>query len=210
MSAAKGSSKRRGKESQPLRSDKKIREDEDFDPDLSNDIKGIISALQQIREKAQQEGQKKSEETIGSIAAEVKSMLDDAKSKLEKERQSFVKALSKSSKECEFSLKNESAKFQAAYEKFGKEKAAHLQAFKDIFSKFEDEKEKLFVRYQQQRKREKSMLSDLEKACADKIAAAEESLKKKKQDGKSFSILRKSLGSFLESASDEDFPPDED
>ncbi|XP_058098885.1 uncharacterized protein LOC131243506 [Magnolia sinica] len=30
-------------------------------------------------------------------------------------------------------------------------------------------------------KREKSMLSDLEKACADKIAAAEVSLKKKKQ-----------------------------
>ncbi|XP_077247601.1 DNA ligase-like protein [Tasmannia lanceolata] len=210
MSAAKGSSKRRGKESEAvLRSEKKTREDEDFDPDLSSDIKGIISALQQIREKAQKDGQKKNEETIASVASEVKSMLDDAKSKLEKERQTFVKALSKSSKECECSLKEESSKFQAAYEKFFKEKAAHLQAFNDIFSKFEGEKEKMFVRYEQHRKREKTMLNELEKACTDKIAAAEDSLKKKKQDDKSFSILRKSLGSFLDCASDEDFAPDE-
>eukprot|EP00268_Persea_americana_P065687 TRINITY_DN8819_c0_g1_i4.p1 TRINITY_DN8819_c0_g1~~TRINITY_DN8819_c0_g1_i4.p1 ORF type:complete len:137 (+),score=41.74 TRINITY_DN8819_c0_g1_i4:504-914(+) len=136
-------------------------------------------------------------------------MLDDAKSKLEKDRQSFVKALSKSSKECECSLKDESAKFQAAFEKFREEKAVHLQAFKDIFSKFEDEKEKLFVRFQQQRKREKSMLAELEKSCTEKVAAVEDSLKKKKQDDKSFNILRKSLGSFLESGSDEDFAPDE-
>ncbi|RWR85481.1 DNA ligase 1 isoform X1 [Cinnamomum micranthum f. kanehirae] len=210
MSTAKGiSSKRRGKESEALRPEKRSREVDDFDPDLSSDIKGIISALQQIREKAQKDGQKKNEETIASVAAEVKSMLDDAKSKLEKERQSFVKALSKSSKECECSLKDESAKFQAAFEKFREEKAVHLQAFKDIFSKFEDEKEKLFVRFQQQRKREKSMLAELEKACTEKVAAVEDSLKKKKQDDKSFNILRKSLGSFLESGSDEDFAPDE-
>lgn len=29
------------------------------------------------------------------------------------------------------------------------------------------------------------------------------------QDDKTFSILRKTLGSFLENASDEDFPPDD-
>ncbi|RZC73261.1 hypothetical protein C5167_048744 [Papaver somniferum] len=55
---------------------------------------------------------------------EVKTILNDAKSKLERERQTFVKALSKSSKECENSLKDEFAKFQSVYEKFSKEKAA--------------------------------------------------------------------------------------
>lgn len=33
--------------------------------EMCSDIKGIISALQQIREKAQKDGQKKNEETIG-------------------------------------------------------------------------------------------------------------------------------------------------
>ncbi|KAL6010734.1 hypothetical protein ACLOJK_001175 [Asimina triloba] len=150
MSAAKVTRKKQGKDPESLRSVKKARENEDFDPDLSNDITGIISALQQIKEKAQQEGQKKSEETIASVAAEVKSMLDDAKSKLEKERTNT------------------------------------------------------------QRKKEKTMLSEAEKASTNKIAAAEELLKKKKQDSKSFSILRKSLGSFLDCGSDEDFPPDDD
>ncbi|XP_038987394.1 uncharacterized protein LOC120112354 [Phoenix dactylifera] len=79
----------------------------------------------------------------------------------------------------------------------------------ELFSKYEDEKDKLYVRYEQQRKKEKANPSELEKACVLKIARAEESLKKKKQDDKSFSILRKSLGSFLEGASDDDFGPDE-
>ncbi|KAL6006313.1 Serine--glyoxylate aminotransferase [Asimina triloba] len=70
--------------------------------------------------------------------------------------------------------------------------------------------QKLVVRYQHQRKKEKTMLSEAEKASTNKIAAAEELLKKKKQDSKSFSILRKSLGSFLDCGSDEDFPPDDD
>lgn len=209
MSSGKGSGRKRGSESEALRSEKKNRITDGFDPDLTSDIKGIISALQQIRDKAQKDGQKKTEETIGSVATEVKSMLDDAKSKLEKERQSFLKALSKSSKECECSLKNEYSKFQAAHEKFNKEKAEHLQVFEEILSRFEDEKEKLFARFQQQRKKEKTMLAELQKTCADKIASAENSLKKKKQDDKSFSILRKSLGSFLESGSDEDFTLEE-
>ncbi|XP_072969248.1 uncharacterized protein [Typha angustifolia] len=212
MSAAKGSSKRRGKDLESFRSEKKQHRgiaDFDADLDLSSDIKGIISALQQIREKAQKDGQKKNEETIGSVAAEIRTMLDDTKSKFDKERQSFLKALSKSSKECELSLKNEFTKFQASHDKFCKEKATFLQTFKELFSKFEDEKEKLFARYEQQRKKEKTTLSELERVSAQKIGNAEESLRKKKQDDKSFSMLRKSLGSFLESASDDDFGPDE-
>uniref|UniRef100_F6HKA7 DNA ligase 1 n=2 Tax=Vitis vinifera TaxID=29760 RepID=F6HKA7_VITVI len=148
-----------------------------------------MSALHQIREKSQKDGQKKNEETISSLSTEMKSMIDDLKSKLEKERQSFAKALSKSSKECENSLKIEAARFQEVYEKFSKERSAHLQAF--------------------QGKKEKTMISEHEKACADKIARLEESLKKKKQDDKTFNILRKTLGSFLGNGSDEDFPPDD-
>ncbi|XP_072969249.1 uncharacterized protein [Typha angustifolia] len=192
MSAAKGSSKRRGKDLESFRSEKKQHRgiaDFDADLDLSSDIKGIISALQQIREKAQKDGQKKNEETIGSVAAEIRTMLDDTKSKFDKERQSFLKALSKSSKECELSLKNEFTKFQASHDKFCKEKATFLQTFKG--------------------KKEKTTLSELERVSAQKIGNAEESLRKKKQDDKSFSMLRKSLGSFLESASDDDFGPDE-
>ncbi|XP_061370300.1 uncharacterized protein LOC133313019 isoform X2 [Gastrolobium bilobum] len=96
-------------------------------------------------------------------------------------RQSFAKALSKSSKECEISFKNESVKFQALYEKFSKEKATSLQALEDIVSKFEEEKEKLFMRYEQLRKKERVIISEQEKTCNDKIAQLEESLKKKKQ-----------------------------
>ncbi|KAE7995666.1 hypothetical protein FH972_000437 [Carpinus fangiana] len=211
MSTAKArSARKQGSESELARSAKRNRVEEefDFDLDLSNDIKGLMSALHQIRDKAQKDGQKKNEETIASVAAEMKSMIDELKSKFEKDRQSFAKTLSKSSKECENCLKNEAAKFQGLYEKFCKEKVSHLQALKDTISRFEEEKEKLFTRYEQMRKRERSMISEQEKACAAKIAHLEESLKKKKQDDKTFSILRKTLGSFWEDA-DEDFPPDD-
>ncbi|XP_071736176.1 meiosis-specific protein ASY3-like [Rutidosis leptorrhynchoides] len=184
--------------------------EDDFDADLSSDIKGLMSALHQIKEKAQKDGQKKKDETISSVATEIRSKFDDLKSKVEKERQNFAKALSKSSKECENLLKNETAKFQTLYENFSKDKNAHLQALKDTISKYEEDKERLFLRYEQQRKKEKNMLSEHEKACATKIAELEESLKKKKQDDKTFSILRKTLGSFLDNASDEDFPADDD
>ncbi|KAG4959915.1 hypothetical protein HKD37_13G037133 [Glycine soja] len=185
---------------------------------ICSDIKGIVSALHLIRDKAQKDGQKKNEETISSVGSEVKSMIEGLRSKIEKDRQSFAKALSKSSKEYESSLKNETAKFQALHENFCKEKASSLQALKDanyfcqlidIISKFEEEKEKLFVRYEQLRKKERVMISEQEKACNDKIAQLEDSLKKKKKDDKTFSILRKTLGSFLGNASDEDFPPDD-
>ncbi|KAF5474402.1 hypothetical protein F2P56_006303 [Juglans regia] len=190
MSTSKARSTRKeGSESELPKPAKRNPVDDEFDFDFSNDIKGIVSALHQIREKAQKDGQKKNEETIS--------------------RQSFAKALSKSSKECESCLKNETAKFQSLYEKFFKERASHLQALKDTISRFEEEKEKLFTRYEQLRKRERTMISEQEKSCADKIAQLESSLKKKKQDDKTFSILRKTLGSFLDNASDEDFPPDD-
>lgn len=106
-------------------------------------------------------------------------------------------------------MKSETAKFQEIYDKFCKEKATHLQAQKDTVSRFEEDKETLCMRYEQMRKKEKSMISEHEKTCADKIAKLAESLKKKKQDDKTFCILRKSLGSFLEYASDEDFLTDD-
>ncbi|ONI10419.1 hypothetical protein PRUPE_4G046300 [Prunus persica] len=202
MSTAKASNKKRRTEPQRAKSDHL-----DLDLDLSNDIKGIMSALHQIREKAHNDGLKKNEETISSVAAEVRSVIDDLKSKVEKDRQSFAKSLSKSSKECENCLKTETAKFQALYEKFCKDQANHLQALKGIISNYEEEKERLCTRYEQLRKKERSLISEHEKSCTDKIAKLEESLKKKKQDDRTFSVLRKTLGSFLES--DEDIPADD-
>ncbi|XP_021825871.1 uncharacterized protein LOC110766799 [Prunus avium] len=202
MSTAKASNKKRRTEPQLAKSN-----DLDLDLDLSNDIEGIMSALHQIREKAHKDGLKKNEETISSVAAEVRSVIDELKSKVEKDRQSFAKSLSKSSKECENCLKTETAKFQSLYEKFCKDQANHLQALKGIISNYEEEKERLCTRYEQLRKKERSLISEHEKACTDKIAKLEESLKKKKQDNRTFSVLRKTLGSFLES--DEDIPADD-
>ncbi|XP_039065160.1 uncharacterized protein LOC120210501 [Hibiscus syriacus] len=209
MSTSKTRTKKRGSESLLGKSDQKTGFVDDFDPDLSSELKGIMSALQLIKEKAHKDGRKKNEETISSVAAEIRSKLDDLKSKLEKERQTFAKALTKSSKECENCLKNETAKFQEVYEKFCKEKTIHLQALNDTISRFKEDKERLFVRYEQLRKKEKSLISEQETFCADKIAQLEQSLKKKKQDDRTFSILRKTLGSFLDNGSDEDVTPED-
>jgi len=125
MSATKVSSKRSGSGSESLRFKKKIeREDVGFDQDLdlSSDIKEILIALQHIREKAQKDGQKKNEETIGSVGSEIRSIINDEKMKTEKDRQGILKVLSKISKECESSLKNEYVEFQAAYDNFCKQK----------------------------------------------------------------------------------------
>lgn len=210
MSSTKAGVRKRESDLERIKPDKKKQNfDLDLDFDLSDDLKGIVSALHLIRDKAQKDGQKKNEETISSVASEIKSTIEGLRTKFEKERQTFAKALSKSSKEFESSLKNETTKFQALHENFYKEKATSIQALQDIISKFEEEKEKLFLKYEQLRKKEKTMISEQEKACNDKITQLEGSLKKKKKDDKTFSILRKTLGSFLESTSDEDFPPDD-
>ncbi|CAN0852992.1 hypothetical protein LINGRAHAP2_LOCUS5496 [Linum grandiflorum] len=217
----------------------KFRLDDDFQPDLSSDLKGIMSALHQIRAKTEKDGQKMKEETVSSVASEFRSMFNDLKTKIDKDRQTFGKALQKNSKECENYLKSESTKIQDMYERFSKEKAAHMQSMQETISKFEEDKERLLIRYEQlskhsytssssflsssvtiadntticneftPEKKEKNMLAEYEKACDDKIAKLGESLKKKKQDDKTFNILRKTLGTFLDNASDDDFPPDE-
>ncbi|KAL9243605.1 hypothetical protein vseg_017474 [Gypsophila vaccaria] len=216
MSGVRESAKKRADAESLLSSDKRVKrntnavdDDEFFDNNISSEIKGIVSALQLIKEKAHKDGLKKKGETISSVATEIRSMFEELKTKIEKDRQTFAKALSKSSKECENTIKEETAKFEALYVKFGKEKATHLQSLKDTIAKYEEEKERLFTRYEQLRKKEKNMLQEKEKTCAEKIAELEESLKKKKQDDRTFILLRKTLGSFFDPASDEDFPPDD-
>ncbi|KAH7290813.1 hypothetical protein KP509_30G065100 [Ceratopteris richardii] len=177
---------------------------EELDLELSSDIKGILTALQQVRQKAHKDGQKKNKETIENLASEVKSQIDSKKQKLEREWQNLVKTATKTCKDYEAALQEEFAKYQAAKERFAKEKASHVQTYEDLFSKFEDEKDKLVARFEQQRKKDKTSFAELQKSCEEQIVVAENSLKKNKQEDKSFSILRQSLGSFLSNNSDDE------
>ncbi|MCO5567108.1 hypothetical protein L7F22_020793 [Adiantum nelumboides] len=177
---------------------------EELGLELSSDIKGILAALQQVRQKAQDDGQKKNKEIIENLASEIKSHTDAKKQKTEKEWQNLVKTATKTCKDYEAALQGEFAKYQSAKEKFAKEKASHVQTYEDLFAKFEEERDKLIARFEQQRKKDKASFVELQKSCEDEISAAENSLKKNKQEDKSFSILRKSLGSFLSSNSDDE------
>ncbi|KAI5056577.1 hypothetical protein GOP47_0028395 [Adiantum capillus-veneris] len=64
---------------------------EELGLELSSDIKGILVALQQVRQKAQKDGQKKNKEIIENLASEIKSQADAKKQKTEKEWQNLVK-----------------------------------------------------------------------------------------------------------------------
>lgn len=145
-----------------------------------------------------------------SVAANIQTMLEDTKSKFEKERQNLLKVLSSTSKEqCESSLNEEYTKLQETYEMFCEENDAHLQTFKDLSSQIEVEKKKLLEQYEYQRE-ETATLSEHGDTLSDKITNAKPSLKRMKQDDKSFIIFRKSIGSYLECASDDDFDLDDE
>ncbi|KAG2656471.1 hypothetical protein PVAP13_1KG086200 [Panicum virgatum] len=92
--------------------------------------------------------------------------------------------------QCKGLLKNEYTKFQETHDKFCKDKAAHMQNFKG--------------------KKEKTTLPELEKTFSEKIANAEESPKKMKQDDKLIHIHRKTIGSFLGDNADDRFRQDDD
>ncbi|GMQ09588.1 hypothetical protein CsSME_00052899 [Camellia sinensis var. sinensis] len=69
----KSSAKKRVSESEASKPEKLKRDaiEDDFDAALSDDIKGIVSTLQLIREKAQKDGQKKNEETISRCILDI-------------------------------------------------------------------------------------------------------------------------------------------
>ncbi|XP_037477847.1 uncharacterized protein LOC119355173 isoform X1 [Triticum dicoccoides] len=179
------------------------------DGDFVSDLRQIACLLRLIKGGANKDRQKMCEQIIASVAANIQTMLEDTKSKFEKERQNLLKVLSGTSKEqCESSLNEEYTKLQETYEMFCEENDAHLQTFKDLFSQVEVEKKKLLEQYQYQRE-ETATLSELGDTFSEKITNAKPSPKRMKQDDKSFIIFRKSIGSYLECASDDDFDLDD-
>uniref|UniRef100_A0A0D9WXD1 Uncharacterized protein n=1 Tax=Leersia perrieri TaxID=77586 RepID=A0A0D9WXD1_9ORYZ len=202
---------------------------ESDDGDFVSDLKEIVCLLRLIKGGANKDGQKMCEEIITSVAADIQTMLEETKLRFEKERQNFLKVLSNTSKECDSSLSKEYIKFQETYEIFCMQKDVHVQAFRDLFSKVEVEKKALFEQYQHHRKEETATLSELDNTFSNKIKHAEQSLRRSELDNflekkahaeqsvrrmkkhdKSFIILRKSVGSFLEFGSDDDFDLDDD
>ncbi|KAK3187991.1 hypothetical protein Dsin_027552 [Dipteronia sinensis] len=213
MSTSKSISRKRGSDSSLNKSDSKKRVVDDFDAGFSSAFKDIMSALQLIKEKAHKDGQKRIEEMISSVASEIRSKLDQLNSKLVKDRQDFAKAYSENLTECGNFLEHETAKIEEVYEKFYKEKGVNFESFVNlgVFGKFSEDKDKeKGDSFEGMREtKENNLISEQEKFCAEKIAKLVESLEKEKQDDKTFSILKKTLGSFLGCASDEDFLPDD-
>ncbi|XP_066393715.1 uncharacterized protein [Miscanthus floridulus] len=184
--------------------------DSDSDGDLVSDLREIVCLLRLIKGGANKDGQKICEQIVASVAADIQTMLEETQLKFEEERQNLLKVLSNTSKEqCETSLNEEYSKFQETYDTFCKEKDAHMQTFRDLFSKVEVEKKKLLEKYEHHRKTETNTLSELDKTFSEKVTHAEQSVRRVKQDDKSFIIFRKSIGSFLECGSDDDFDLDE-
>ncbi|XP_015695048.1 uncharacterized protein LOC102720894 isoform X1 [Oryza brachyantha] len=234
----------------------------DSDGDFVSDLREIACLLRLIKGGANKDGQKMCEQIVASVAADIQNMLEDTKLMFEIERQNFLKVLSNTSKECDSSLNKEYIKFQETYEIFCQQKDAHVQAFRDLFSKVEVEKKVLLEQYENHRKEETATLSELDNTVSEKITHAEQSLRRTeitpeeqspwrtevdntfseklthaeqslgrteldnkfsekiahakqsvrrmKQDDKSFTILRKSVGSFLECGSDDDFDLNDD
>ncbi|PNT76770.1 uncharacterized protein LOC100827237 isoform X2 [Brachypodium distachyon] len=180
----------------------------DTDGDFVSDLREIVCLLRLIKGGANKDGQKMCEQIIASVAADIQSMLEDTKLKFEKERQNLLKVLSNTSKECESSLSEECTKLQETYEMFCQEKDAHLQTFRDLFSQVEVEKKKLLEQYEQHRTQKTATLSEFGNTFPEKITNAEPSPRRMKQGDKSFIIFRKTIGSFLECGSDDDFDLD--
>ncbi|KAJ1288776.1 hypothetical protein BS78_02G114100 [Paspalum vaginatum] len=187
--------------------------DSDSDSDdggLVSDLREIVCLLRLIKGGANKDGQKMCEQIVASVAADIQTMLEETRLKFEEERQSLLKVLSNTSNECESSLNEEYSKFQETYEIFCREKDAHMQTFRDLFSEVEFEKKKLLEQYEHHKKVETTTLSELDKTFSEKITCAEQSVRRVKQDVKSFIIFRKSIGSFLECGSDDDFELDDE
>ncbi|KAG8081053.1 hypothetical protein GUJ93_ZPchr0007g3386 [Zizania palustris] len=203
--ASPGGGRRRWTTGEASPSEKRPRDPEDSEPgsssdddsgsgsdgDFVSDLREIVCLLRLIKGGANKDGQKKCAQIITSVAEDIQAMIEDAKLKFEKERQNFLKVLSNTSKEqCESSLSREYIKFQETYEMFCKEKDEHVQAFRG--------------------KEEMATLSELDNTFSEKITYTEQSLRRLKHAGKSFIVLRKSVGSFLECGSDDDFDLDDD
>ncbi|KAL6595073.1 hypothetical protein ACP70R_048176 [Stipagrostis hirtigluma subsp. patula] len=183
--------------------------DSDSDGDFVSDLREIVRLLRLIKGGANKDGQKMCEQIIASVAADIQTMLEQTQLKFEKERQNLLKVLSNTSIECESSLDKEYSKFQETYETFCREKDAHLQTFRDLISQVEDEKKKLLEQYEYRNKAETAMLPELDKTFSEKITHAERSCRRMKQVDK-FIVFRKSIGSFLQCGSDDDFDLDDE
>ncbi|KAL6897365.1 hypothetical protein ACP4OV_007061 [Aristida adscensionis] len=174
------------------------------------DLREIVRLLRLIKGGANEDGQKMCQEIIASVAADIQSMLEDTKLKFEKERQNLLKVLSNSSKEqCESSLNKEYTKFQETYEMFCREKDAHIQTFRDLFSKVEVEKEKLLEQYEHH-KEETATLSEVDRIFSEETTNAEQPARSVRKNANFFIVFRKTIGSSLECGSDDDFDLDDD